>query len=67
MAEFLKKGKTIQGARPLETGHRAVADRFTCSATCSAGRQRVVNNFSWTITAEQTVEHYRALLEETNR
>ncbi len=38
--------------------------RSTVGAT---GRQRVINNFSWEITAEQTVEHYRALLEEMNR
>ncbi len=30
----------------------------------SAGRQRVVKNYSWRITAEKTVEHYRALLSE---
>lgn len=29
-----------------------------------AGRQRVVKNYSWRITAEKTVEHYRALLSE---
>ena len=32
-----------------------------------AGRERVIRNFSWTITAERTVEHYRALLREMNR
>ena len=30
----------------------------------SAGRQRVGKNYSWRITAEKTVEHYRALLSE---
>ena len=30
----------------------------------SAGRQRGVKNYSWRITAEKTVEHYRALLSE---
>ena len=30
----------------------------------SAGRQRVVKNYSWRVTAEKTVEHYRALLSE---
>tara|TARA_Y100000590_G_scaffold112962_1_gene128818 strand:- start:18213 stop:19397 length:1185 start_codon:yes stop_codon:yes gene_type:complete len=29
-----------------------------------AGRKRVIQNFSWKITAERTVEHYRALLSE---
>tara|TARA_Y100000768_G_scaffold387993_1_gene381357 strand:+ start:1167 stop:2426 length:1260 start_codon:yes stop_codon:yes gene_type:complete len=37
------------------------------STVGAAGRQRVINNFSWEITAEQTVEHYRALLDEMNR
>ena len=31
-----------------------------------AGRQRVVKNYSWRITAEKTVEHYRALLSEVS-
>ena len=30
----------------------------------AAGRERVIQNFSWKITAERTVEHYRALLSE---
>ncbi|MEO1062858.1 MAG: glycosyltransferase family 4 protein [Actinomycetota bacterium] len=30
----------------------------------AAGRARVIENFSWRITAERTVEHYRALLAE---
>ena len=30
----------------------------------AAGRERVIQNFSWKITAERTVEHYRALLRE---
>ena len=29
-----------------------------------AGRERVINRWSWRNTAEQTVEHYRALLAE---
>ncbi len=37
------------------------------STVGAAGRQRVINNFSWEITAEQTVEHYRALLDEMKR
>ena len=45
----------------------ALKEKDLRSTIGAAGRQRVVNNFSWTITAEQTVEHYRALLEETNR
>lgn len=31
-----------------------------------AGRERVINNYSWTITAEQTVDHYRALLQDAS-
>ncbi|MEM9036425.1 MAG: glycosyltransferase family 4 protein [Actinomycetota bacterium] len=30
----------------------------------AAGRQRVIDNFSWRITAERTVEQYRLLLDE---
>ncbi|MEM8904682.1 MAG: glycosyltransferase family 4 protein, partial [Actinomycetota bacterium] len=30
----------------------------------AAGRARVIQNFSWRITAERTVAHYRALLDE---
>ncbi|MFL3019871.1 MAG: glycosyltransferase family 4 protein [Candidatus Poriferisodalaceae bacterium] len=37
------------------------------STVGAAGRERVIQNFSWTITAERTVEHYRALLQEMNR
>mgnify|MGYP001321110929 CR=1 FL=1 len=35
------------------------------STVGAAGRERVMRNFSWKITAERTVEHYRALLLET--
>ncbi|HBU38845.1 MAG TPA: glycosyl transferase family 1 [Acidimicrobiaceae bacterium] len=34
------------------------------SVVGAAGRERVIQNFSWKITAERTVEHYRALLAE---
>ena len=36
------------------------------STVGAAGRERVMRNFSWKITAERTVEHYRALLLETS-
>ena len=29
-----------------------------------AGRQRVIDNWSWSIMAAKTVDHYRALLAE---
>ncbi len=33
----------------------------------AAGRQRVIDNYSWTSTAARTAEHYHALLEELGR
>ena len=36
------------------------------SVVGAAGRERVIQNFSWKITAERTVEHYRALLAEVS-
>ena len=36
------------------------------SVVGAAGRKRVIQNFSWKITAERTVEHYRALLAEVS-
>ena len=33
----------------------------------AAGRQRVIDQWSWRHTAERTVEHYRALLDEWRR
>ena len=34
------------------------------SVVGAPGRERVIQNFTWKITAERTVEHYRALLAE---
>ena len=39
-------------------------DPAMASRIGAAGRERVVSRWSWQHTAEQTVEHYRALLEE---
>ncbi|MGB1821721.1 MAG: glycosyltransferase family 4 protein [Acidimicrobiales bacterium] len=36
------------------------------SVVGAAGRERVIQNFSWKITAERTVEHYRTLLAEVS-
>ena len=36
------------------------------SVVGAAGRERVIQNFSWKITAERTAEHYRALLAEVS-
>ena len=44
-----------------------LAEKDLRSTVGAAGRERVIRNFSWTITAERTVEHYRALLQEMNR
>ena len=44
-----------------------LAEKDLRSTVGVAGRERVIRNFSWTITAERTVEHYRALLREMNR
>ena len=44
-----------------------LAENDLRSTVGAAGRERVIRNFSWTITAERTVEHYRALLQEMNR
>ena len=44
----------------------ALAEKDLRSTIGAAGRERVIQNFSWTITAERTVEHYRALLQEMN-
>ncbi|MDP6282492.1 MAG: glycosyltransferase family 4 protein [Acidimicrobiales bacterium] len=44
----------------------ALAEKDLRSTVGAAGRERVIQNFSWTITAERTVEHYRALLQEMN-
>ena len=43
-----------------------LAEKDLRSTVGVAGRERVIQNFSWTITAERTVEHYRALLQEMN-
>ena len=43
-----------------------LAEKDLRSTVGVAGRERVIQNFSWTVTAERTVEHYRALLREMN-
>ena len=43
-----------------------LAEKDLRSTVGAAGRERVIQNFSWKITAERTVAHYRALLEEMN-
>jgi glycosyltransferase involved in cell wall biosynthesis len=45
----------------------ALAEKNLRATVGSAGRKRVEQNFSWRITAEQTVEHYYALLDEMAR
>ena len=44
---------------------RVLAEPKAAAAIGLAGRERVINRWSWRHTAEQTVEHYRALLEES--
>ena len=49
----------------LATGiRRALEDPTGAARIGSAGRDRVVQNWSWRHTAVRTVEHYRALLDE---
>ena len=43
---------------------RVFEDPEAASRIGHAGRERVINRWSWRNTAEQTVEHYRALLAE---
>ena len=42
---------------------RALDDQTNAERIGAAGRERVINRWSWRHTAERTVEHYRALLE----
>lgn len=42
----------------------ALGDPELCERIGNAGRQRVIDHWSWRHTAERTVEHYRALLAE---
>ncbi len=44
---------------------RVLAEPKAAAAIGLAGRERVIHRWSWRHTAEQTVEHYRALLEES--
>ena len=43
---------------------RALGDESLRARIGSAGRERALTNFTWRRTAEGTVEHYRALLDE---
>ncbi len=43
---------------------RALDDPAAAAAIGAAGRERVIGRWSWQHTATQTVEHYRALLDE---
>jgi glycosyltransferase involved in cell wall biosynthesis len=45
----------------------ALSEKNLRATVGNAGRKRVEQNFSWRITAEQTVEHYYALLDEMAR
>lgn len=56
---------TIPGdSESLAAGiRRALDDQETAKRIGAAGRERVINRWSWRHTAERTVEHYRALLE----
>lgn len=50
----------------LATGiRRALEDPEAARRIGADGRERVINRWSWRHTAERTVDHYRALLEET--
>lgn len=44
---------------------RALVDPEAAQKIGIAGRERVINRWSWRHTAVRTVEHYRALLDET--
>lgn len=56
---------TIPGdSESLAVGiRRALEDQTNAERIGAAGRERVINRWSWRHTAERTVEHYRALLE----
>ena len=45
---------------------RALDDLPGAQRIGAAGRERVINRWSWRHTAERTVDHYRALLEESS-
>jgi glycosyltransferase involved in cell wall biosynthesis len=52
-------------AEALASGiRRVLEDPEGATRIGLAGRERVINRWSWRHTAERTVEHYRALLEE---
>lgn len=57
---------TIPGdSESLATGiRRALEDQVTATRIGAAGRERVINRWSWRHTAVRTVDHYRALLED---
>jgi len=44
--------------------NRVLDDPAMAARIGAAGRERVTSRWSWRHTAEQTVEHYRALLDE---
>ncbi len=44
---------------------RVLQDPEAAERIGRAGRDRVIHRWSWRHTAERTVEHYRALLDET--
>jgi len=60
---------TIPGdSESLAAGiRRALDDLEGARRIGAAGRERVIHRWSWRHTAERTVDHYRALLEESGR
>ncbi len=60
---------TIPGdSESLAAGiRRALHDQEAATRIGAAGRERVINRWSWRHTAVRTVDHYRALLDETAR
>ena len=63
-------GETCVSVPPGDSGALAAAltqvldDPAMAARIGAAGRERVISRWSWRHTAEQTVEHYRALLDE---
>ncbi len=63
-------GQTCVSVPPGDSGALATAltqildDPAMAARIGAAGRERVISRWSWRHTAEQTVEHYRALLDE---